>query len=613
MLNLDEIQKTIKKTEKDMAQAEGRANIKENILENAEYKNVNLTGNSKSETSSYLDKAIFITPVKEVEALKTEKISSSHSSKSSPEIIKKTSIIQGRVKSMELPKKKNKNNDPFSRDNSSSTDSGSLNELSKEESISRSTDSQDSPKNINPRRKSSGSNPKNFFSKDRSFSAKRINSSFKDSSNNEKKELSNSFYETIPINKDLLSDCLKKGRSLLLKNDNKINVFDCEGSPHLKMLLIAPNNQKSNADAASKTVILFDKKNIEGIGAKSQVFKGYDLINQKYWAIKLTNIHTDLRNIEIENLKSRNWLFGCYKLTNEYALIMKFIPGETLIKTLYVTDELVLKDKGNDYYCKSKKDLNVQFKLDLICKLLEQLAKLHKKYKLLHCDLKPENIKIYYKDQQLKVRIIDLGDAVSINSKDKGLRGTKGYLDPRIESAPYDIDADIYSLGVVVAEILTQKNFQQLLSEELRRTAKPISSPNVTFEQLELLMDDVFKIEELHERYENYNDYKINMDNFIIMELKKLARKMLISPLPDLFLENEIASLKSIKEDCPRFSDNIEQLFLLQTNLQNMINSKNRFFLPEFKTNISPVICEATNYFKLTHSPREEHDNGLNI
>lgn len=634
MLGLDEIQKTIRDTENEMLLAEGRNHLEEQVVESAKPKTEKLDENNKLQFPLNLDKETFFNPGKEIKTQSTEKngtpqnsssdvsmdnVTSNSSSQSTPDIIKKFDINLERIKSRELTKKRNykKKIEPSSHENSPSIGSDSIKELSKEENSSKSVDSQDSPKIITRTRKLS--NPINFFSEDRNLSPRKITRALKGVTTHEKKELSNGFNESLPINENTMNDCLKKTKSLLQKKDKKIIMVDCEGNPHLQMLVVPQNTMATTENANSKTVILFEKEKIEGEGATATVYKGYDLINKKYWAIKFIKAGKEQRDIEIENLKTRQWLFGCYYLANSrYALIMKFIPGEILLKTLYVTDDTRSKDSVHENYCTSRKDFSIHFKLELICKLLEQLAKLHKKYGLLHRDIKPENIRVYYVNQKLKVRIIDLGDAIPISSKKVGLCGTKGYLDPRIEFTPYDKDADIYSLGVVVTEILTGKNFQQLLRDELKKTCHLICSPNISFEQLELMMDDVLKIESISERYESYEDHINNMDNYIFLQLSILARKMLTAPHPDLFLENEIAALKELKEDCQLFSENIKQLLQHKLNLQNMLNSRNRFFHPELNINISPIVSEATNYFKLIHSPKEEDDNklqkgGLNI
>lgn len=621
MMSLDAIEKAIKNTGKEMLLAEER-NPQDQLFATTKLQNEQTNENNKLQFTQNLEKETILTSRNEIKASLTEKISfnpqkslsemsidyiTSISDKNSPEPIKKSDGNFERVKSTELIKKRTKKNESCSREISSGTDSDSIKELYKEENSSRSA--QDSPKIKTRTRKLS--NTINFFGEDRNLSPRKITQALK---GHEKKEVSNSFNESLPISENTMNDCLKKTKSLLHKKDKKITTMDCEGNPHLQMLIVTQYNMTHTEEANSKTVILYDKEKIEGKGANAAVFKGYDLINKKNWAIKLLKANKDQRNIEIENLKTRKWLFGCYLLANsKYALIMKFIPGETLLKTLYTTDDTLTKESAFDIYCTSKKDLNINFKIELICKLLEQLSKLHKKYGLLHRDIKPDNIHVYYDNQQLKIRIIDLGDAISINARKSGLCGTKGYIDPRIEYTPYDADADIHSLGVVVAEVLTNNNFQQLLKEEIIKTSQLISAPNISFKQLEDMMSDVLKAEPIPERYEGYEDHKTNMDNFIFLKLSILARKMLISPLPESFLENEIADLYALREDCRLFSVNIEQLLKHQSNLQNMLNSKNRFFHPELKINMSPIVSEATNYFKLIHSSKEENENKLSI
>uniref|UniRef100_A0ACD6A3A6 Uncharacterized protein n=1 Tax=Avena sativa TaxID=4498 RepID=A0ACD6A3A6_AVESA len=92
--------------------------------------------------------------------------------------------------------------------------------------------------------------------------------------------------------------------------------------------------------------------------------------------------------------------------------------------------------------------------INVIC---EGLVFLHEK-RILHLDLKPANILI---DHQMVPKIADFGLSRCLGEEQtraitKNLCGTLGYMDPEyLKSGQITFASDIYSLGVIIMEILT--------------------------------------------------------------------------------------------------------------------------------------------------------------
>lgn len=89
------------------------------------------------------------------------------------------------------------------------------------------------------------------------------------------------------------------------------------------------------------------------------------------------------------------------------------------------------------------------------------LAYLHTgcEHKILHCDVKPENILLHNK---LQVKISDFGLSKLLSPEESGffttLRGTRGYLAPEwLTSSAISDRTDVYSYGMVLLEILRGK------------------------------------------------------------------------------------------------------------------------------------------------------------
>ncbi|WP_298623893.1 protein kinase [uncultured Legionella sp.] len=463
--------------------------------------------------------------------------------------------------------------------------------------------------------------PRRFFTDSDSGSPRLVQALWGSSSNLKKEPPEETlFYNSLPIDRKTMAEYISRLKPQL--NDAEIHMSTDPDKPHLQLLVIPQRDMKNNKELKAKTIILLDRSHIEGKGAYNTVVKGYDLINKNYLAIKIfASLTTKAsRDIEIENLQKRGWFYGCYELREkEYALLMKYFPGETLLKTLYETDESVSTDSVLSNYCTKRKPLNFNLKCDIIYKLMEQLVTLHTQYKLLHRDLKPANIQIYFENEETKVRIIDLGDALPIDSKKKGLCGTDGYTDPDIwdldEPKPYEIYADIFSLAVIIAEILSEKtkNYQQALREQLYKNKKdsPFLSPWISPKQIQEMMDDVFDFKTTPDKFSNFTDHEENMHQFILLELKKLAKNMLLSRLRNSSLSDELTRIKELVNNCAELAPSMEKFISGKQEVEKALTSIYEnyccFYQPQKKVSVDSLsIQDATEKFKSMHTTLSE-------
>jgi eukaryotic-like serine/threonine-protein kinase len=128
--------------------------------------------------------------------------------------------------------------------------------------------------------------------------------------------------------------------------------------------------------------------------------------------------------------------------------VMEYVPGVAITE-----------------YCDQKK-LRIRARLELFMRACEGVQHAHQKATI-HRDLKPANILVVEVDGKPMPRIIDFGLAKPVtpfvsgettNTKIGGLVGTPGYMSPeQTDPAVVDVDTrtDVYSLGVVLYELLT--------------------------------------------------------------------------------------------------------------------------------------------------------------
>ena len=206
----------------------------------------------------------------------------------------------------------------------------------------------------------------------------------------------------------------------------------------------------------------YEQKKLIGKGGFGNVYKVLDHKNKNFYALKFITI---VENEETENLK------GEYEKEIE---VMKNIKNKYIVELI---DNFY--DKEYKGYCivmelcdGNLRDIMNKYKpnglsLKLINKILYQLNEALKTMidnGYIHRDLKPENILIKYTDTNktnFDIKLADFGlTAYNINSiiqTQSQSAGTPIYMAPEVESLHYNNKCDLWSLGIILYELYTNK------------------------------------------------------------------------------------------------------------------------------------------------------------
>lgn len=200
--------------------------------------------------------------------------------------------------------------------------------------------------------------------------------------------------------------------------------------------------------------------------------------------------------------------------------IVKVYDIEDLYRTVFIIMEF-LEGFSLKYLLINKPKPSLVRVVDIILQVCSGLEYAHKQG-IIHQDIKPANIFIQPDGQ---AKIVDFGLACPQGNIDFDMPGTPFYMSPeQIQGEPVDERTDIYSLGIMVYELLTgerpfpEDGLGKLLDLHVKKDAPDprILVPDLPEELRSVIMKSIRR--DPSERFNNVSE--------VIDELQSLAEKM---------------------------------------------------------------------------------------
>ena len=190
-----------------------------------------------------------------------------------------------------------------------------------------------------------------------------------------------------------------------------------------------------------------------GEGGMANVYLAYDTILDRNVAVKilrgdLADDEKFVRRFQREAISASSLahpniveMYDVGEDDGKYFIVMEFIDGKTL--------KNLIKRRGA---------LTLPEVIDIMMQLTSAIACAHDSY-IIHRDIKPQNVMIL---EDGRVKITDFGIAMALNNNEltqtNSVMGSVHYLPPEQASGSGStIKCDIYSLGILMYELLTGK------------------------------------------------------------------------------------------------------------------------------------------------------------
>jgi len=219
-----------------------------------------------------------------------------------------------------------------------------------------------------------------------------------------------------------------------------------------------------------------------GQGSSGRVYLSHDPYYGRDVAIKVYNLESE--EDEKKAKVTRKMFFNEAQMMGrlQHPNILPIYDAGEEDNSYYVVTEPIHGARTLAAYCRPDNLLRIDDVVEIIFKCAKALHYAHSRG-VVHRDVKPGNIMLTLDND---VRIIDFGIALVADSdvsRIEGIAGSPSYMSPeQVQSEEITAKSDIYSLGVVMYELLTgfrpfrANSLSKLLHQIIYATPEPIHS-----------------------------------------------------------------------------------------------------------------------------------------
>ena len=291
-------------------------------------------------------------------------------------------------------------------------------------------------------------------------------------------------------------------------------------------------------------------KNI-GEGGMANVYLAYDTILNRDVAVKilrgdLADDEKFVRRFQREAISASNLvhpniveMYDVGEDDGQYFIVMEYVNGKTL--------KSLIKRRGA---------LQVEEAVDIMLQITSGLSCAHDSY-IIHRDLKPQNI-LMLEDGTAK--ITDFGIAMALNSAEltqtNSVMGSVHYLPPeQANGAGSTIKSDIYSLGIMLYEMLTGKipfKGETAVEVVLKQMKDPIPSVCKQRPEIPQSIENIIlkcSAKNPKNRYDNVNEMHEDLKNALNSEHVNDKRLTYRFSENDVDEDTKVADLEKIEKE----------------------------------------------------------------
>ena len=221
------------------------------------------------------------------------------------------------------------------------------------------------------------------------------------------------------------------------------------------------NLEKKESNVLSNTFSNIEKIDKGGFGI---LYKAKHILDLKNYAIKKICLIKENDDVFCRNIYNKLKEVRCLSNLNHPNIIRYNTSWiEKNKKELFQEINIFIQMELMDINLKEfllKDNINNDNKEKIITNVISGIEYLHSQ-NIIHCDLKPDNILLNIKEQNInQIKIADFGLVIEKgrNFNEINEYGNFIYLPPESEYNNYTLKYDIYSLGIIIFEIIEEWN-----------------------------------------------------------------------------------------------------------------------------------------------------------